>query len=287
MTSKISIKNLPQENLLHILSFCDKKTLGRCCQVDRSLRTLARDDSLWKVFYPELEDKSNIKGSLDEKYRWQLQTNDEILDKIKEFVEKLSINKNGKFTCTFSKDFFPFSHLAGEMRSYSEKIQPICIKVLRANYFDKIKNSEFFSDEKNKFDITENWNMGSSHHFDDGVLRRPDVYITSSVDLTIRNDFDSLTMLMRHPVAHHNPAECINKVIIKKYPFALMFEFPCHSKEMVTRSHFEIAAQNVLFKKIHELKEDYHQSIRRKIIYSTIALFGAFSLYTFYFSKNW
>lgn len=43
------INSLPNELLIHILSFCDPKTIGACEQVSKEFQELANDPMLWKI----------------------------------------------------------------------------------------------------------------------------------------------------------------------------------------------------------------------------------------------
>lgn len=303
MANKVSINNLSEETLLNIFSYCDEKTLGRCCQVDRFRRRVASDNSLWKDFYPDLADTSNIKESLDKKFI-RLKSNDEILDKVKEFVGKVSIDSNALFTCTYSKSL---------TRSYSPsfrpnlfsvplKVAPISIRILRVNLFDNA-NQEFFSDENYNFDITEDWHMHKSYKFNNGRLEKPDVYIrpprgdnyakkSLKTDEINNPEFfgkekpkdNGYSIKSHYPKTFDGCITHVNKAIIKIPTFVAQIEFPSLKVDSED-THLQVDLENLVLKKIHELKESYQKDLYRKIIAGTAAIIGgAFSLYAIYTS---
>lgn len=122
---------LPEETSLQVLSHLDEQSLGRCCQVSRTWRRIASDDSLWRHAAQEINtipQGVNIKSYLD---KHAVKSYDQVVRLIQEFVNRVPLNQKGEFTCVFP--FSPGCTISvtlgcGEVNSRMEPhIKEICV----------------------------------------------------------------------------------------------------------------------------------------------------------------
>lgn len=102
------LKYVAEGNKLQILSHLNPQELVQCCQVSKEWSRLASDGSLWRGFFPEkaIPLGVNVKKYID---GHAVKSEDEAMQRIQEFANKVLLNQKGTFTC-----FFPFKRFNTE-----------------------------------------------------------------------------------------------------------------------------------------------------------------------------
>lgn len=100
--SPISI--LRREELLSIFSHLEKTDLGSCLQVCKLWNELGNNNRLWlplvsRIFIGDNLNATNCKEILREYESKQLRSEQEILDHLQTFINKISRGQNGRFRC--------------------------------------------------------------------------------------------------------------------------------------------------------------------------------------------
>lgn len=91
MTAPASFETLPKDLYPIIFSNLDFKSLGRCCQVNKTWRHYATNDTLWKRLFVNLFkerptlDETNIKKTLD---RWVVTSENQVIKRLENLLKK-------------------------------------------------------------------------------------------------------------------------------------------------------------------------------------------------------
>ena|ERR1700722_16914117 len=97
------IKDLPPECALNILSNLGQKDLGHCSQVCTQWEAFVSDNALWKPGvqqkFSQVQTVPSFKQLLKEVNAQQLQSNDEIVDRVQKFLDRVSLGQNARFRC--------------------------------------------------------------------------------------------------------------------------------------------------------------------------------------------
>ncbi len=94
------IKTLPPECSFQILSKLEAKDLGKCRRVSKEWQTLSSDERLWKNCLTKIKFPEGF-AAREYIYTHAISTDEEILSRIQEFVNKVQFNQTGIFECLF------------------------------------------------------------------------------------------------------------------------------------------------------------------------------------------
>jgi hypothetical protein len=113
------IGNLPDEISTEILSYLDIPSIGNCSQVCRRWNFLTQKDELWtdiaKLTFKATTGSiipSTAKNSVQNLFSSYVRSNDELLNRIRAFLNKTRLGQNAKFTCILTNQ--PMLRRAGE-----------------------------------------------------------------------------------------------------------------------------------------------------------------------------
>ncbi len=125
----VSLNTLPDEVKHLILWNLDAKSLGNCCRVSKQFNKLSSHDDLWKALFPEV---SFPNGTSAKKYldAHAVTSEDEIVQRIQKFVDKVPLNKIGSFKaiCPFNPGCEVTVEIGyGILDSSKENLQEICL----------------------------------------------------------------------------------------------------------------------------------------------------------------
>lgn len=97
------LTSLPEDPLFEIFSYLDTQSLARCCQVNQKWSELVSRDILWKIRYPKIAVPTGmtLKQYLN---KVAIASENGVLERIKNFFEKISFNQVGKFICLCAFD---------------------------------------------------------------------------------------------------------------------------------------------------------------------------------------
>lgn len=119
---------LPEEISLMIFSHLTKPTLAVCCLVNKCWKKLASDNQPWEkiakqMFNGDIPRAPSIKTFLQLIEPQIVRSNEALVDRTQAFVNKLSLGKNGRFSCmTVGKNYQTISL---EIKGTIEPIIPI------------------------------------------------------------------------------------------------------------------------------------------------------------------
>lgn len=99
----LPLTRLPDDLSLEIFSYLSPAALGLCCQVNSKWRRLASNNLVWREWgrqqFGQYLNVSNVKEFLRECHSQKLGSNDEIVTRIQDFANRISMGHNGRFRC--------------------------------------------------------------------------------------------------------------------------------------------------------------------------------------------
>lgn len=119
---------LPEEVSLQIFSYLEKSDLASCCEVNKGWRRLASDNELWapiarQMFNGEDLKVPNIKASLQVFESKKLKSNEEILDRLQAFINRISLDNNARFRCIITTGS-RYQAISVEFKGTQDEIAP-------------------------------------------------------------------------------------------------------------------------------------------------------------------
>lgn len=100
------IGELPNVLSIEIFSYLTPADLGHCCELNSALRRLASDNRAWRESgrqrFGQYLNVPNVKDFLRACHLQQLRSNDEVVDRIRDFANRVSMGHNGRFRCILS-----------------------------------------------------------------------------------------------------------------------------------------------------------------------------------------
>jgi|GEM_PF-5391097 len=103
ISENFSFTSLSDELLLKVFSYLMPSQVALCCRVNSTWRQLASDNMLWRERGRELFGQylavPNVHAFLGEFHSQQLRSNDEIVERIQAFANRVSLGQNGSFRC--------------------------------------------------------------------------------------------------------------------------------------------------------------------------------------------
>ena len=123
------VKVLPEETSFQIFSYLEKPDLASCCQVNKGWRRLASDNELWatiarQMFKGEALNVPNIKAFLQKLESQKLKSNEEIIDRLQAFIDRISLGQNARFRCLVSTGS-GYQAISVEFKATKDKIAKI------------------------------------------------------------------------------------------------------------------------------------------------------------------
>lgn len=123
-----AIARLPEDIYLQVFSHFTPAELALCSQVHPEWRRLASDNWVWREqgrkLFGQYLNVPNVKEFLREYHSQQLRSNDEIVARIQDFANRVSLGHNGRFRCIIGAGR---GHrvISVEIKGDREKLHPV------------------------------------------------------------------------------------------------------------------------------------------------------------------